>query len=49
MEDEVIINLIIMNIADIFTVFSWDTLLAALTYLVISVSYLLIVTGLIYI
>ena len=49
MEDEVIIKLIIMNIADIFTVFSWDTLLAALTYLVISVSYLLIVPGLIYI
>nr|WP_229637742.1 NAD(P)H-quinone oxidoreductase subunit L [Candidatus Atelocyanobacterium thalassa] len=29
--------------------FSWDTLLAALTYLTLSISYLLIVPGLIYI
>ncbi|BDA39309.1 NAD(P)H-quinone oxidoreductase subunit L [Candidatus Atelocyanobacterium thalassae] len=38
-----------MNIANIISAFSWDTLLAALTYLTLSISYLLIVPGLIYI
>ncbi|MFY0609719.1 MAG: NAD(P)H-quinone oxidoreductase subunit L [Candidatus Atelocyanobacterium thalassa] len=38
-----------MNIANIISAFSWNTLLAALTYLTLSISYLLIVPGLIYI
>ncbi len=38
-----------MNIADIITTLSWDTLLAALTYLALGISYLLLVPGLMYI